>query len=267
MSFSDRLMAKMATRQAALSAVGTNPPRPVLRNANSTVDAETNPAAPAIRSDEQSRTPRKRGSEQLPGDSTKGVRPKRTRGGDTSNTEGRPPRQDDPAPRVEDASARRRGAEVGDASSRKYSWLQKDFHLPSTSRGMVDLASELRNSAPPMTGLHLSNPRVGRYLGFGPLYPGSDPDTLRSMKMGPEDTTGSIGALLAQVCSACLLIYFSTFYPHAMSCFAGVLLCHPFEPPRHRQLVVRTENRGVREGCFREEQGASRFERCREGER
>lgn len=78
-------------------------------------------------------------------------------------------------------SSRDKGKEpaVRDFVVKPTSWLREGFQVSVVQRELMSLAIGLYKSAPVLSGLHLSDPRVGRFLGGDALQRCIDFDTLK----------------------------------------------------------------------------------------
>lgn len=176
MNFTNLLQSKAIARQNALNAVGTNPPQAVTRaTVNCSGDASTS-SIPAANSGVQAK---KKGNGQEQVQTNRTLRPKRPCEEESSPTNKRPP------PPIRDTSgtqnqlreeevdnpSQRRNVEISTRSSpsNRPSWHQDDFQLLISQRGLMNLPNEIQKSAPILTGLYLTNPRVGHFLGVGLL--------------------------------------------------------------------------------------------------
>lgn len=93
------------------------------------------------------------------------------------------------------------------------SWLRKDFRLPVTQLDLIKLSTEINKSAPILSGLHLHNLQIGRFLGDGVLERYIDFDTLKSIsRNGVNDTLGLIGSHLTQVNEYMIILIWVTYF-------------------------------------------------------
>lgn len=210
MSFIKLFKLKITTRQTTLNAVGMNPPQSVPWSRATCGDGNTTTADSEITPGNQNRPQRKRGNEQESADAASVLWQKRFRDGEATNVDKRPfaltRNTTDTSSRTWDSEGNsfswKRGTKTlgKDSLSHRASWLREGFQFLVTQRGLLTLASELQGSAPPMTKLWLSDPRVGYFLGVGLVHRCIDLDTLKFLSSsGVEDTLGGFGAHLSQV--------------------------------------------------------------------
>lgn len=85
--------------------------------------------------------------------------------------------------------------------------------MPVLQRELISLVVEINKSAPILSGLHLSDPGVGRFLGGGALLRYINFDTLRSISsMGTNDSVGHLGSHLVQASTQTIIFVLSLYF-------------------------------------------------------
>lgn len=204
MSFIERRRSKFAPRQQAVGAVVPNPPKGVSRTGGGEQQERIRIPSPPRRRSDSSAGRKDRERDQTPRDTHK-------RGRDTSTSKDQTP--ESPRDTTEPTTQRRRTEDQQIVNRDKGqepvsrtievqipSWLREGFQVPVLQTELVALRQEISNSAPPLTGLHLADPKVGRFLGTGALNRCVDTDMYKSIgSMCVNDSVGHIGAYMSQV--------------------------------------------------------------------
>lgn len=207
MSFAERQKAGYAARQKALDSVQPDPQAVVLRGSLSEVSAASKPPTLAPQKVESSQ--QKRSAEVERGHGAKDVRSKRSRTEEPPKDKRSNPGNVEQQTRTksgENDQGRDKGKELAErdsairtSASRTPSWFREGFQLPVTQTGLINLAVEINKSAPALTGLHLTDPQIGRFMGHDVLERCIDSDTLRSISsIGVNDSLGLLSSHLAQ---------------------------------------------------------------------
>lgn len=210
MSFVERQKARYATRQRALSGVQPDPPTVILWGSSS--DVLTVPKPPVVVPQQTESSQQKWSADVEQSRGIKDTQFKRNRTEETSKENHSNPRStnqqtrtrsgDNNNSRDKDKEPAERDSAAKTSTNKMPSWHREGFQVPVAQTELINLLVEINKSAPALTGLSLSDPRVGQFMGDGVLERCIDFDTLRLISsVGDNDSLGLLGSHLSQVSS------------------------------------------------------------------